>query len=259
MQMRTNKYGIRGLKGVKVKGNLVYFWTPPRSLQRAGIFRYETLGADFTRATGMAREWNDKLDAYRAAKTPPKPSLGKLAPMTVAFLLRQYERSPKFAYYSRRTQQEYSWAYRNAEVEPSDNGEMFGQKKMTNVTRQIAYALYEQLVLDHGHNSANKTTTALQAAFRYGMLKFVELTFRPSNTRFTAHRGDGGSFCWCNSGGVDGCWRMGESGVDPTVSSPDAPTSCGLSGKARELSAATKPTVKPPIASFRVRPSAARN
>jgi hypothetical protein len=35
--MRTNKYGVRGLKGVQLKNRFVYFWTPPVSLQKAGI------------------------------------------------------------------------------------------------------------------------------------------------------------------------------------------------------------------------------
>ena len=39
--------------------------------------------------------------------------------------------------------------------------------------------MYEQNVIDHGHNSANKTISACRVAFRYGMLKFAEITFNP--------------------------------------------------------------------------------
>jgi hypothetical protein len=34
--MRPNKFGIRGMKGVWLKGRFVYFWMPPVSLQKAG-------------------------------------------------------------------------------------------------------------------------------------------------------------------------------------------------------------------------------
>lgn len=65
--MRTNKYGIRGLKSVKLKKELFYFWVPPVSLQKAGIFRYATLGPNFNVAAAKARKWNAKLDAHRGA------------------------------------------------------------------------------------------------------------------------------------------------------------------------------------------------
>jgi hypothetical protein len=48
--MRTNKYGVRGLKGVQLKRGFVYFWTPPISLQKAGIFKFKTLGTDLQAA-----------------------------------------------------------------------------------------------------------------------------------------------------------------------------------------------------------------
>jgi hypothetical protein len=53
--MRTNRYGVRGLKGAQLKRGFIYFWTPPPSLQKAGIFKYETLGADFDNAVVKAR------------------------------------------------------------------------------------------------------------------------------------------------------------------------------------------------------------
>ena len=45
--MRTNKYGVRGLKGVQLKRGFVYFWTRAL-LQKAGIFQHKTLGTDLT-------------------------------------------------------------------------------------------------------------------------------------------------------------------------------------------------------------------
>jgi integrase len=178
--MRTNKYGVRGLKGVQLKKGVVYFWTPPLSLQRAGIFHHKTLGTDFAVAVANARDWNVKLEAYRSAVYGTKATLGAISPMSVGFLIRKFEASPKFARYARQTQREYSNMYRNIEVAQVVDGQrMFGEMKMPEVTRQLAYAIYEQLVLNHGHDSANQTVTALQAAFRYAMMIFAEITLNP--------------------------------------------------------------------------------
>jgi len=178
--MRKNKYGVRGLKGVQLKKGLVYFWTPPLSLQRASIFYFKTLGTDLNVAVAKARDWNAKLEAYRSAVNGTKATLGTVSPMTVGFLIREFETSPKFARYSPRTQREYSNMYRNVEVVlVADRQRMFGEMKMLAVTRQLAYAIYEQLVVNHGHDSANKTVTVLQAAFRYATLKFSEITLNP--------------------------------------------------------------------------------
>ena len=65
--MRKNKHGVRGLSGVRLERGLVYFWVPPISLQKAGIFKHKTLGTDFEIAVGKARDWNAKLEAYRVA------------------------------------------------------------------------------------------------------------------------------------------------------------------------------------------------
>jgi hypothetical protein len=54
--MRTNKYGVRGLKGVHLKRGFIYFWTPPVSLQKAGIFQHKTLGADLAIAVAKAHD-----------------------------------------------------------------------------------------------------------------------------------------------------------------------------------------------------------
>src|ERR1035441_9915478 len=61
--MRINKYGVRGLKGVQLPNAFVYFWVPTLSLQKAGIFRYSTLGSDFECAVTKARALNEKLDS----------------------------------------------------------------------------------------------------------------------------------------------------------------------------------------------------
>ena len=65
--MRVNKFGIRGLKCVLIKGRPTYFWTPPVSLQKLGIFKHKTLGTVFDAAVAQANHWNAKLNAYRNA------------------------------------------------------------------------------------------------------------------------------------------------------------------------------------------------
>ena len=177
--MRTNKYGVRGLKGVQLKRGFVYFWTPPISLQKAGIFKFKTLGTDLQAAVAKAHDWNAKLQSYRLVTHGIKPTLTTIKPMTVGYLVRQVEASPRFARYSLRTQQDYSCMYRSVEAQITDGYRMFGEMKMSEITRQIAYAIYEQNVRDHGHDSANKTMSAWQVAFRYGMLRFSEITFNP--------------------------------------------------------------------------------
>jgi hypothetical protein len=95
--MRTNKYGVRGLKGVQLKKGFIYFWVPPVSLQKAGLFKYETLGADFYAAAAKAQELNAKLASHRGTVNRKKPTLSKITPMTMAYLLRMFEASPRFA------------------------------------------------------------------------------------------------------------------------------------------------------------------
>jgi hypothetical protein len=177
--MRPNKFGIRGMKSVWLKGRFVYFWMPPVSLQKAGVFRHTTLGTDFHTAVAKAREWNAKLDAHRDVNKCAKPTLGPIIPKTVADLFRKYEISPRFARYVRRTRQDYTCFYRQIEIMSTDDGLMFGYLPISNISKQIAYSIYEQYVLAHGHDSANKAMSACQAAFGYGMLKFDEIAFNP--------------------------------------------------------------------------------
>jgi integrase len=149
------------------------------SLQKAGIFKHKSLGTNHELAVAKARDWNAKLEAYRREVHGTKITLVTIKPMTVGYLVRQFETSPRFARYSLRTQQDYSCMYRNVEVLTLDDQRMLGEMRMSAVTRQIAYAIYEQNVRDHGHDSANKTISAWHAAFRYGMLKFSEITLNP--------------------------------------------------------------------------------
>jgi integrase len=177
--MRPNKYGVRGLSSVRLKKGLVYFWIPPVSLQKGGAFKHKTLGAVFTIAVAEARDWNTKLAAFRVAMNGVKPTLKTVNSGTVGHLVRQFEASPRYARYSERTQQDYSWMYRSIEAQCSDSDQMFGEMKASEITRQFAYALYEKNVQHRGHDSANKAMCAWAAAFRYGMLKFSEIKLNP--------------------------------------------------------------------------------
>jgi integrase len=177
--MRSNKFGVRGLSAVHLKRGLVYFWVPPVSLQKAGIFKHKTLGADLENAVAKARDWNAKLEAYRIAISGIKPVLTAIIPGTVGHLVRQFEASPRYARYSHRTQQDYSWMYRSIEAQTPDDNRMFGEMNASEITRQLAYALYEQNVLLRGHDSANKAMCAWAAAFRYGMFRYSEITCNP--------------------------------------------------------------------------------
>jgi hypothetical protein len=114
--MRANKFGIRGMKSAWVKGWFVYFWMPPMSLQKAGVFRHTTLGTDFDIAVTKACEWNEKLDAHRGVNNCVKPTLGLVIPMTVADLFRKYEKSPRFTWYVARTREDYACFYRLPET-----------------------------------------------------------------------------------------------------------------------------------------------
>jgi integrase len=177
--MRPNKYGVRGLSGVRLKSGLTYFWVPPMSLQKAGIFKYKTLGTDFDAAVAKACDWNAKLESYRCAIKGIKARLTTIIPGTVGDLVRQFEASPRYARYSQRTQQDYSWMYRSIEAQSLDGKRMIGEIKASEITRQLAYALYEKNVLLRGHDSGNKAMCAWSAAFRYGTLRYAEIFCNP--------------------------------------------------------------------------------
>jgi len=177
--MRPNKYGVRYLKGVQLKRGLIYFWVPPKTLWRASIFPFVTLGADFASAVAKAIEWNQKLDAYRMQVNGPKPMLGAIRPMSVGDLIRRFETSPKYARYSLRIQQDYASIHRRMEVQAFDGHEMFGNLPAAEVTKQLAHNIYEHWIANHGLDSANKAMSAWQAAFKYGALKFAAITVNP--------------------------------------------------------------------------------
>jgi hypothetical protein len=135
--MRPNKFGIRGMNSVWLKGRFVYFWMPPVSLQKAGVFRHTTLGTDLPVALTKASEWNARLDAHRGANHFTKPTFGPVIPMTVGDIFRKYESSSRLARYVRRTRQDYFCFYRQTETMSTDDALMFWLS-ISNVSKQTS-------------------------------------------------------------------------------------------------------------------------
>ncbi len=176
--MRTNKFGVLRLKGHHVLGEYKYFWTPPKSLYQARVFHFVMLGTDLDAAKIRATELNKELDEFRS-RLKPKPKLKTVKPMTVAYLFRLFEASPKFARYSARWRQDSSWIFRSLETLMIDKRRLFGNVKIPDVTRQMAYAIYERCITDHGVESANKMMTACRAAFKYATLRLPRISENP--------------------------------------------------------------------------------
>jgi hypothetical protein len=151
------------LKGVHLKADFKYFWTPPVSLQKAGIFKYETLGANFELAA-KACDLNARLAAHRETVNGIKVKLTSVKPGSVGDLVRQFEAPPRYHRYSERAQQDYSWMYRSIEAQTIE-GRMFGDMKASKITRQIAYEIYEHNVRLRGHDSANKAMSRARRRF----------------------------------------------------------------------------------------------
>ena len=95
------------------------------------------------------------------------------------YLVREFEASPRFERYVPRTRQDYAFIYRDVETHLVDNMRMFGELHYSEVTKQLVYTLYEQCIVKHGNDQANKIISAWQAVFKYGMLKIAEITFNP--------------------------------------------------------------------------------
>jgi integrase len=177
--MRSNKFGVRHLSGYNQNGRYTYFWIAPIALQRARVFRSVTLGTDFQLAKAKAAELNRRLDEYRIRVHGLKPKLETIKPMSVGYLFRLFEASPKFARYSERSRQDYPYIYRRLETRQLANRGMFGDVKIRNVTRQMAYAIYEGCIANHGFESAKKMMTACQAAFKYATFRLPNISGNP--------------------------------------------------------------------------------
>src|SRR5208282_3467458 len=112
LPMRSNTYGVPYLISNRFEKGPIYYWRPPTKLWQAKIFHQVTLGSDFISAVAQAKELNRKLESYRRkVDGPPKPKLRAIKPMTVGYLIRSFEASPKFAQYAPRSQTEYGYHY----------------------------------------------------------------------------------------------------------------------------------------------------
>lgn len=180
--MRSNPHGIRYFRSKWQAGRLVYYWLPPEARSDAEAFKYRLLGSDFLRAAAAAKEWNQKLDAHRAAigSTPNKRLvLEHPKPMSAAFIARAFEKSMKFRAYSLRTLEEYPRFYRRIEIFKFDGERMFGHLHVDEITRQLVYGVYEYHVDHHGLDNANKIMSAWQAAFKHATLKIDGVKLNP--------------------------------------------------------------------------------
>ena len=177
--MRSNKFGVRGIKARVLRGHFVYDWTPPVSLRKTGILHQVALGPDLETAKTKARQLNVKLAEYRANRFGLTPKLTIVKSNTAAALARMFETSPKFARYSLRCRQDYRWTYRRIEAFEFDGRRRFGDLNIRQVTRQIAYRLYEHYVGTSGFEAANKMMCAWQAAFKYATLRIPGIVTNP--------------------------------------------------------------------------------
>jgi integrase len=179
MAMRPNKYGVAHFKGVRLERGLVYFWQPPLALQKSGSFHQTTLGTHFGQAIAKACELNMELASYGFISNMRRRGLNTVRPSTVGCLFREFQASSKFARYATRTRHDYSTIYRGLETTLLRGEVMFGDINVAEVSRQLAYSVYEQYLCAHGHGSTNKAITACRAAFKYGCLRFKEITTNP--------------------------------------------------------------------------------
>jgi integrase len=156
-----------------------YLWLPPKYARESKQFRCTSLGTDYAVAFEKTEQLNAKLEEFRRSVFGEKPSLATIRPMSVAWLSRTFEKSPKFSRYSFRIKKDYPRIYRSMEITVFGSGQMFGDLPAAQVTKQLAYTIYETCTKKNGLDSANKMMSAWQAAFKYGTLKFPEITFNP--------------------------------------------------------------------------------
>jgi integrase len=177
--MRPNGNGVRYFKAHAPNGKLTYYWIPPKALWKAGIFRFVTLGRDFTTAIAEAKQWNRKLDDYYVSVRGRRPQIETTKPMSAAFIARSFEASHKFSKYSSRTRKEYPWMYRRIETFKFDGVRMFGDLHVDEISRQLVFGIYEHHVRHHGLDNANRIMSAWQAAFKYATLKIPGVVLNP--------------------------------------------------------------------------------
>lgn len=178
--MRPNGNHIRHFKCVTRNGQAPFYcWNPPKFARRLGKFKFASLGRDRDAAARRAEELNEALDQYVRTTFGGPPKLDIIKPMTTAWLARLFEASPKFASYSSQTKEYYSRSYRRIEVYKFDGSTMFGDLLLKDVTRQIAFGIYEHHSGGTGPGNGEKITSAWQAAFKYASLKLPEVNFNP--------------------------------------------------------------------------------
>jgi integrase len=176
--MRRNGNGIRHFV-VRTfdTGKTVYYWLPPAYARQRG-FHHTTLGTDRKRALELCAKYNSEIERYLPENMRVRV-LATAKPGSAAWLARSFEASAKYSRYSSRTRQDYTGLYRRLEMFVCDGGELFGNTKVTAVTKQLVHSIYEPLTAKSGLAAANKMMTAWQAAFKFGTLILPEVQTNP--------------------------------------------------------------------------------
>jgi integrase len=179
--MRTNGHGIRYLKRHSRRGSSVsyYYWNPPAFARHFHGFEVVSLGTDRDVAIRDTARLNARLDKYLAAKFGRKEQLSGIKPLTVGWLARTFEASPKFQRYSFSTRKEYSRIYRQTEILRYGDQAMFGNLSLHHVTHQLAYRIYETHFPGAPIGNGNKIKDAWQAAFKFASMTIPDVYFNP--------------------------------------------------------------------------------
>ena len=137
---------VNGIPHIKartfVSGRTVYFWNPPKFARETGLFRFVTLSTDLKLASRRAKDLNLQIEHYFPAHRK-YVTLQVAKPGTTAWLAGTFEKSRKFSRYSSRTQKDYARLFRRLELFVCDGGELFGNLKAIDVTKHLAYSIYE--------------------------------------------------------------------------------------------------------------------
>ena len=178
--MRPNSNYIRHFKCVRRTGKpSSYYWNPPKFARSSGKFKSISLGADRGSAAHIAEKLNEALNEFVQAKSAESAKLEVIKPMTTAWLARLFETSPKFKSYSQQTREYYSRSYRRIEQYKFDGDTNFGDLQLNQVTRQIAFGIYEHHSGGSGPGNGEKIVSAWRAAFKYASQRYSEIAFNP--------------------------------------------------------------------------------
>lgn len=139
-------------------GKLQYRFNPPQSLVDAGVVSRSELGTDLRKVRFIAKELNDKIDAYRA-ELDEIPKIYKTSPFKK--LVDAYYKSNDFLMLKERSQSDYKYFI---DIAMKDLGNI----PLERITNRRASHLYEQWV-KRGIQLANHVATVVSKVFNYAI------------------------------------------------------------------------------------------